>query len=99
MWLKPVVDLVCEFVFDGLPPHLSFVLEEFHDEDFREALLEPVVHVPIRRSILSKVYLGASLCRSGLARCLITMAHIHAEHELVCDLVKEGDVLSELLIV
>ena len=99
MWLEPVVDLVCEFVFDSLPLHLSFVLEEFHDEDFCEALLELVIHIPVRRSVLSKFYLGASLGRSVIARCLITVTHIHTEHELVCNLVKEGYVLSELLIV
>ena len=99
VWLEPVVDLGCEFVFDSLSFHLSFVLEEFHDEDFCEALLEPVVHIPVRRSVISKVYLGASLGRTVLAWGLITMAHIHTEHELVSNLVKEGHVLSELLIV
>ena len=90
MRLEPVVDLSCEFVFDSLPLHLSFVLEEFHDEDFREALLEPVIHIPVRWSVLSKVYLGASWSCAVLARRLITMAHIHTEHELVSDFVKEG---------
>lgn len=99
VWLEPVVDLGCDFVFDSLPFHLSFVLEELHDEDFREAFLEPVIHVPVSWSILSKVYLRASLDSAILARSLIAMAHIHTEHELVSDLVKEGHVLSELLIV
>ena len=99
VWLEPVVDLVCAFVFDSLSFHLSFVLEELHDEDFSEALLEPVIHVPVSWSILSKVYLRASLDCAVLAWGLIAMAHIHTEHELVSDLVKEGHVLSELLIV
>ena len=99
MRLEPVVDLNCEFVFDSLPLHLSFVLEKFHDENFREAFLEPVIHVPVSWSILSKVYLGASLDSAVLAGCLITMAHVHTEHELVSDLVKEWNVLSELLVV
>ena len=99
MRLEPVVDLVCEFVFNSLPLHLSFVLEKFHDEDFREALLKPVIHIPVSRSVLSEVYLGTSSSRAILAGRLVTMAHIHTEHELVSNLVKEGYVLSELLIV
>ena len=99
VWLEPVVDLVCEFVFDSLSFHLSFVLEEFHDEYFCETFLEPVVHIPVRWSVLSKVYLRASLSRTVLAWSLITMAHIHTEHELVSNLVKERYVLSKLLIV
>ena len=92
MWLEPVVDLVCEFVLHSLPLHLSFVLEELHDEDFCEALLEPVIHIPVCWSVLSKVYLGTSWGCAVLTRRLITMAHIHTEHELVSDFVKEGNV-------
>ena len=94
--LNPVVDLIRDFVFQGLALHHLLVHEDLLDKNFCKALLKLVIGVPYGRSILTVVYLRAARWRAILARSLIAMPHVEPEHELVTDLVEEGNVGPEL---
>ena len=98
MRLNPVVDLVRDFVLKRFAFHHLLVHEHLLNEDLCEALLELVVCVPDRRSVLTVVDLGAAHRSTVLARGLITVSLVQSEHKLVGDFVKEWDVGSELSI-
>ena len=94
--LNPVVDLRRDLVFQGLSLHHLLVHEHFLDKDFRKALLKLVIRVPNRGSVLTVVDLRAARWGSVITWSLISMSHVKAEHELVTDLVQEGNVGPEL---
>ena len=96
VWLNPVVDLRRDLVFQRLALHHLLVHEHFLDKDFRKALLKLVIRVPNRWSVLSVVDLRAARLGTGFTWSLVSMPHVKAEHELVTDLVQEGNVGPKL---
>ena len=96
VWLNPVVDLRRDLVFQRLALHHLLVYEHFLDKDFRKALLKLVIRVPNRWSVLSVVDLRATRLGAGFTWSLVSMPHVKAEHELVTDLVQEGNVGPKL---
>ena len=96
MWLQPIKDLLGELVLKCRPFHLGLLGEYFRDEHLCEASLEGRVVLRRHRHVALKFDLGAARRLAVLPWRLVAMTHVHPEHELVADLVKIGDVLTEL---
>lgn len=96
MRLNPIVDLSGDFVFESLTLHSLLVDKEFLNEYLSEALLDLVISFPDCWRVLAVVDLRAAWLSAVLPRRLVSMPHIQSEHELVGDLVEEGDVGAEL---
>ena len=98
VWLDPVVNLRGDLVLQRLALHHLLVHEHFLDKDFRKTLFKLVISVPHRGRVLPVIDLGAARLGAVFTGSLVSMTHVEAEHELVADLVEEGDVGPELRI-
>ena len=94
--LDPVVDLRRDLVFQRLTLHHLLVHEHFLNKDFRKALLKLVIGVPNRGSVLTVINLRAARWGAVFTWSLVSMSHVKTEHELVTDLVQEGNISPEL---
>ena len=99
MRLQPVENLVCELVFDSFAGHARLVDKEFEDKDLCEAGLKLVVDVIGGRCVFSELNLGAPRRSTIGGRRLVSVSNVEAEHQLVTDLVQEGNVGAEFNIV
>ena len=94
--LEPVEDLFGDFFLQNSAFDLGFLRKYFSDENLREALLQDSVMLFSHWYIILEVDLGASLSSTVSSRRLISMSHIHPEHQFVGDLIQERDVGFEL---